>query len=383
MDLGIYKQEQIRLKKKDEEEKIKEAGGEVEETPEPLTLKDIMADKEKSSLFVKMLDHDGGQEEKNLLVRLSTSKLEEADVDALSNYRKKFEVKMQRVENVKEQITEEMAIEIAERNPDIKKLLDNVGADSIVSIVQDRLGDLSVTEPERFNRFAKSIENMQSFQKGKFNELQNNVEKMCKEKNLNGDEYLKALAIEDPDEREKALVSLVRDSWGDGFLGKSRRFLDLLSFKAFSANGTIELDKNKSEVDAVFQELDKKKKSIGKILAATIKGSDDMREALAKSISGESTKKEQFGFKDAKSVPQIKEGEIQKRWEEQKAEGFYGSNGTKTWDKMSVVEQDSARDNFLNDIKTEQASKRKVGLWSLIFGSIFEAFLLDQKKNLK
>ncbi len=369
--------------KKEQEEQIKATGGEIEETPEPLTLKEIMSDKEKSSLFVKMLDNDGGQEYKDLLARLTSSKLEEADVDALSNHRKKFEVKMQRVENVKGQITEEVAIELAERNPDIKKLLENVGADSIVGIVQERLGDLSVTEPERFNKLAKNIESMQSFQKGKFKELQNNVEKMCTEKNLDGGEYLKALAIEDPDEREKALVSLVRDSWGDGCLGKSRRFLDLLSFKAFSANGTLKLDKKKPEVDAIFQELDKKKKSIGKILVTTIKGSDDMREALAKSILGEFTKKEQFGFKDAKSVPQIKPEEIQKRWEDTKAEGFSGPGGNKSWDEMSTLEQDSARDYFLEDIKTEQASKRKGGIWNLILGSIFEVFLLDQKKDLK
>lgn len=80
MALETYKKEQEKLEK---EEEIKLSGGEVEEEQEPLTVKKILADKESSSLFGKMIEESGGPEGAEMAARLVDGKLEEGDVDAL------------------------------------------------------------------------------------------------------------------------------------------------------------------------------------------------------------------------------------------------------------------------------------------------------------
>ncbi|MEI6396600.1 MAG: hypothetical protein WCO48_00800 [Candidatus Taylorbacteria bacterium] len=383
MAIEVYKQEQEKIKAEEEKKRRQEAG-EPEEDREPLTTAEIIADKEKSDLLGKMLDYEVGPDSEKIMARLKKGEPNEADIDVLSKYREIFDKKMQKVENIKEEITPDMVAELGEHDPSFKKLLEHIDPDKLTDVVQDRLGELAMTDPDRFNKLAKKIEKMQEFKKGDFKKLDDSVKEMCKERNINEDEYMKVLTIKDEKERMKALETFERNSWGEGGWGKTKRFIDSILSNSLSEPGAQKLNWKKSEIDNAFAELDKHKKNIGKMLAVTVKGNDDMRNALANAILGKPTKNERRGFKDAESTPQITESEILKRWEEEKAVGFFDRNGKnkKMWDKMSALEQDKARDYFLDDMKAEQASKRQGGFWDTIFQAIFESFLLEKKASL-
>ena len=383
MSIEVYKQEQEKIKAEEEKKRRQEAG-EPEEDREPLTTEEIIADKEKSDLLGKMLERDGGPESKEVMIRLKSGTLTEADIDNLSKYRDAFDKKMQKVENVSEEITPEMVAELGEHDPKLKKLLEHVSPDKLVDVVQDRLGELAMSEPDQFKIISKKIEKMQDFKKGDFKKLDDSVREMCRERNINTDEAMKALAIKDDMEREKALTQIIRDSWGAGAWGNTKRFLDSVGFKAWSANRTLVFEHKKYEIDNVFAELDKHKKNIGKALAVTVKGNDDMRNALANAILGKSTKKEQRGFKDAESTPQMRERDMEAAWLRRKNSNFPTSTPgvSRRWDALSVVEKDQARQTFIDEIATQEKAKRKGGFWDSIFQALFESFLLNKKASL-
>jgi len=382
MSIEVYKQEQEKIKAEEEKKRRQEAG-EPEEDREPLTTEEIIADKEKSHLLGKMLERDGGPESKEVMIRLKSGTLTEADIDNLSKYRDAFDKKMQKVENVSEEITPEMVAELGEHDPKLKKLLEHVSPDKLVDVVQDRLGELAMSEPDQFKIISKKIEKMQDFKKGDFKKLDDSVREMCEKENIGVNDYMKALAIKDPFEQRKELERIIGESWGDGIGGKTKRFID--SFLGnFSDKKIQELSWKKSEIDNVFAELDKHKKNIGKALAVTVKGNDDMRNALANAILGKSTKKEQRGFKDAESTPQIKESDIDARYRQLKNSTFPTAtpNVFRKWDALNPAEKDQQRDLFIDQIKAEEKAKRKGGFWDSIFEAMFGSFLTKKRASL-
>ena len=375
MALETYKKEKEKIAK---EEKIKLNGGVEEEEKETLTTKEILADKEKSDLFGKMLQQSGDHADVALAAKLVSGTYDQSDFEAIEKHRAAFEKRMNQVENVNEELTPELVAELGEHSPDFKKLiLNSVGSEAALSVVQERMAELSITDPGRFDKISKKVETMQGFKKGAYKDVEDSVKKIAESNKIDADAYLKALAIEDGPGREKALRGLIQATWGNGWKGKIGRFFD--SGGALTGEDVRLLDLKKKEVDDILVELDKHKKNIGKVLTTTIMGNDEIREALAKATLGESTKIERVGMKESRgALP--KEAEVDRLWAEVKSKAIVNNH---KWDVMTDTEKDQVRNGFGDKMKKEAKKNGKgKGFWATLFDSIFGSFIDDKVKKL-
>jgi hypothetical protein len=298
MALESYKKEQERLEK----EEAKKAGT-PEEPEDTLTLKEIMKDDKQNALLGEMVEHDGDATDKEMFARLVSDKMETSDIDALSKFRGKFAERMRDAESIQEELTPELAREIAENNPDLKKVMGLVGPEGIVSAVQETIKKMAVSDPETFKKISKQVEAVKRFREGDLKKLDDDIKEKCKKEGINADKFAKALAIEDDAERKKALVDLVKGEWGTGGWSSFKRGLNAIDStisKLFGADSYLEekanrLSDTKQQIDDAFDELAKHKKKLGSVLAGSIKGNKDLFEALSREIVGGPKKKELVG----------------------------------------------------------------------------------------
>ncbi|MES2314846.1 MAG: hypothetical protein V4524_02830 [Patescibacteria group bacterium] len=368
MALDTYKQEQERLAK---EEEIK-LHGEPEEEKEELTLKTIMANKEQSALFAKMIKDSGDATAAEITGRFMNGAPGEDDLDAMEEYRAQFEKRMNQVESVNGELSAEFIADLGEQSPDFKKILKALGSEASSEMIKDKMADLAVSDPDRFDTIVKKVEKLQEFKKGTYKDVEDAVKKMAEENNIDADAYMKALAIADEGEREKALQDLVRNQWG--FAHKTADSL-FSFFGGGSAKIAEKLADEKGTVDEVHAALDKHKKGIGKVLAASVTGNEDMRNALAKSVLGEPVKKERVNMKESRDLLP-KETDIDKQWIPFR-DAF--AVGGKKWDALTDAEKDAGRAVFGDKMKAESKKKAKdKGFWASLFDSLFGS-LVDSK----
>jgi hypothetical protein len=374
MALESYKKEQDRLEK----EEAKKAGV-PEELEDTLTVKEIINNKEQSALLGDMIEHDGDDTDKELMSRLVSGKMEATDIDRLEKFRGKFSEKMRDAETIKEEITPELAQEIAKNNPEIQKIVKLVGPEGIAKAVQETIKKMAVTDPEQFKKISKSVETMKSFREGDLKKLDDSVNEFCKKHGVNADEYMKVMAINKFEDRQKALSDLVKSQWsGQGGWGAMKKSLNWLSGDLFSTIRATTLEGNKKrEINDAFETLDKHKKKLGSVLGASIKGNKDLLEALSREIVGTPKKKEIFGMNDAKKQ-MLDEDNFQRGWQKVK-------NNIKNWDTLDEKARDVHRDNYMKQFETDgkaELAKAK-GFWALIFGSVFDMMFAGfDKKSL-
>jgi hypothetical protein len=375
MALESYKKEQDRLEK----EEAKKAGMPEEVKDEGATLKEIMADDKQNALLGEMVQHDGSDEDKKIFVRLVSGKMAAADIKELAGFRDKFVERMRQAESIEEEMTPELAQYLAEKNPDIKRLLKLSNADEITSAVKEIIKQVAVTDPENFKKISKNVENVKSFRNGDFKKLDDIVAELCKKQGINADKYLDAMAINDFDKRQKALSDLVKEQWkGQGGWGNIKRSLNWIAGDIFSTNKAVTLEgDNKRKLNEAFEQLEGYKKKVGSALAGTIKGNEDLLEALSREIVGTPKKKEMLGMNDAKKQ-MLDEDNFQRGWQKVK-------NNIKNWDTLDEKARDVHRDNYMKQFETDgkaELAKAK-GFWALIFGGVFDMMFAGfDKKSL-
>ena len=375
MALETYKTEQNRLEK----EEAKKAG--IPEEPEDtLTIKEIINSKEQSSLLGDMIEHDGDDTDKELMSRLVSGKMEATDIDRLEKFRGKFSEKTRDAETIKEEMTPELAQEIARQNPEIQKIVKLVGPEGVVRAVQENIMKIAVTDPEKFKKISKSVETMKSFREGDLKKLDDSVNEFCKKHGVNADEYMKVMAINKFEDRQKALSDLVKSQWsGQGGWGAMKKSLNWLSGDLFSTIRTTTLEGNKKrEINDALETLDKHKKKLGSVLGASIKGNKDLLEALSREIVGTPKKKESVGMSDVKKVATDAEG-IKKNWD------IIKKKERPNWNSMTPADQDIFRNHFMKE--QESYAKKKLaeqgGFWAAIFGALFDTMFAGfDKKSL-
>lgn len=386
MALESYKKEQERLEK----EELKKVGT-PEELEDTLTVKEIINNKEQSALLGDMIEHDGDDTDKELMSRLVSGKMEATDIDRLEKFRGKFSEKMRDAETIKEEITPELAQEIARQNPEIQKIVKLVGPEGVVKAVQENIMKIAVNDPEKFKKISKSVETMKSFREGDLKKLDDSVKERCKKEGINADKFAKALAIEDDAERKKVMIDLIRSEWGTGGWASIKRGLDTVDttmnklFRLFGDNTVSfsemkagRLSDMKQEIDDAFGKLDEHKKKVGSVLGASIKGNKDLLEALSREIVGIPKKKESVGMSDVKKVATDAEG-IKKNWD------IIKKKEKPNWNSMTPADQDIFRNHFMKE--QESYTKKKLaeqgGFWAAIFGAIFDSMFAGfDKKSL-
>jgi hypothetical protein len=374
MALESYKKEQERLEK----EEAKKAGT-PEKPKDALTLKEIMNDDKHNALLGEMIERDGSAADKEMFARLVSDKMDTADIDALSKFSGKFAERIRDAESVQEELTPELAREIAENNPDLKKVMGLVGPEGIVSAVRGTIKNIAISDPETFKKISKSVETMKSFREGDLRELDDYVQKKCKKEGINVDEYMKILAITDGVERVKALEVVIKNKWDKNGWGGLKRAVNFLSGDAFSIGEANRLESVKGEINATFAQLDKYKKKVGSVLGASIKGNKDLFEAMSREIVGGPKKKELAGMNEVKAEIPTKEsllGDFKKWKEKTKIAG---------WDNMNEIEREPYRDAFLRERSEagKKAIQAKGGFWAMVFGGLFDMMFAGfDKKSL-
>ena len=363
MKIDIFSEEKDRLEK-DRREKA----GIPEEPVDTLTVKEILSGKESSALFGEMIEQSGDPDDKEMLARLVSGKMEADDVKKIAEARDAFSEKMREAEAIKSELTPELVQQIAKNNPDIQRIMQEVGADGIVKISHETIKKIAVSDPSRFREISLSVKVLQNSRNGQFKELNDKVEDLCKKQGINPEKYLKAAAISDDVERKKAINKLAVENAG--------------FWKALTSGKRIrQLVEMKTDLEAAFAELDHWKREIGSVLALSIKGNQDMLEALNREMAGEPKKKEVFGMNDIKKEV-VDEATIKadfKKWR---------SNATNNlddaiWNQLTDQEKGLHRDEFMRERANERkgAIAAKGGFWASIFSALFDTMFAGFDKS--
>jgi len=359
MGIDTYSKEKVRLEK----EENKKAG--IEEEPEDtLTIKEVLASREQSALLGDMIEHDGTDEDKELMARVLSGKMEAADIDRLSKFRGDFSEKIREAETIKEELTPELAKEMAAQHPEIKKIVETVGPDGVVKAVHETIKKMAMTDPKGFDKISKQVETVKSFKKGEIKELNDKVEEICKKQGVNPDNILKAMAIEDEGKRQKAITEIaLKDA---GF------------WKMITSGGRIsKLMNMKGGIDDALAQLDQHKKDLGRIMATTMRANGDMIEALNREMVGVPKQKEVFGLPEIKKNAPTETG-LREKFKEQKKR-------IANWDTLDEAGKNGWRDKFLKEEKlaAQKNNAEKQGFWAIVFNALFDSmFDTFDKKTL-
>ena len=189
-----------------EKELDKKAIPEAEQVPkwQKTTLKEILSKKEDSDLFGEMLAREG---ELELSKRMANGELNEEDISTLDRYRlgndadPGFLDTMQEVKIARESITNDVINAYTRNNPELQKVVGLVGLDSYTKIVKDKLARLAIRDPEAFASLSSAVKDKNEFKAGIYAELDEEVTKLCADRKIKPESYMKAMAIEDPKER--------------------------------------------------------------------------------------------------------------------------------------------------------------------------------------
>jgi len=357
--------DQFRQRKDKEKEKIE---GHPMPPPAGHTLAEVMQDKNKSDLFLKLIWKDNGP----LAMRLAKNKLEESDISLLEEKRKIFSEKIIQAEKVEKLLTKENVIDFARNHPDFEKIINLLGPEKAVKAIQSQLRELSVSDEEdRFNSIVHAMEEYDKYKNGEYKIVNDEVEKLCKDNKIRPQEYLDALAIKDPIEKEKALKKLATQGYG-----KFDKALNWLSRGYLSEDTVASLQSSENSLENSITQLDLFHKEIGAVLFSSISGNDSMRKALSDQLTNAPTlEKPKSGFMDARNETALNDAQFKADWETKKRKSNYGTR---------VAEQDAIRKEFLEEQKEahRRKNKGKTG-WYAFFMAILEAAISNKEGELK
>jgi len=344
--------------------------------PEGHVLVEILQDKKKFGLFSMLLGKDGYGD---LALRLVKGELKGDDIGLLEQERLAFSEKLTKSEKIKKLLTKENVIGFARNHPEFEKIINLVGPEKAIKAIQGQLEEISITDENRFDNISDSIQTYDSYKNGKYKEVNDRVEKLCKDKNITPQEYLDALAIKDPKEKEKALKELSKRTYG-----KFKSTINFISRGKWAKNTTLEgLKTSEISLEDSVAELDNYQRDIGSVLFYSISDNDDMRKAMSNELINERTpEKPKTGLGDIKQEigeNTLDEDKFGADWEAFKEREAYGA----AYDN----EQGALKDKFLSEQK--EAYKKKnanvggKGWWHSFLAILFEGKINSKKDTLK
>lgn len=334
------------------------------------TLKDILGNQAESDLFGEMLGREGDLE---LSKRMAEGKLTTDDISYLDSHRKGFLDTMEEVKNVKESITKDVVDAYTKNNPELQKVVGLVGLDAYRDIVKEKMATMAIRDPEAFKALSEAVKNKNEFKSGDYKELDEEVTKMCADRNIKPESYLKAMAIEDPKERAKALKSSVTEGWSNW-----KKVGNFFTAGTWSSRRAEFMGSKKTELDLATEVMRNHKGDIGELLAG-MTDVPEVRNAVAKELIGEKEAKIPVqGFKESKGQMPTEEV-FQTSWAEYKKK-----NKLKNFETMDPNDQDFHRDAFQEAEKNKfsETNKKKSGFWISVFSAFYDSFQTSNRNNL-
>ncbi len=354
---------------------IKKSREEKKEKVEPVikgpTLEEVMQDNEKSHLFGEFLISIG---EEDLATRVAGKMLNEVDLALLNKQRKVFLEKMAKAEEIEKWLTKENIMSLAHNHPDFAAATGVLGVEKIAEMVKSQLKNIAITDEDRFKKLLGTIQITEDFKNGSYKKNEEEIEKLLKDKGINPKEYQDALAIEDPDKKEKALKELAN---------RTNVFYKRAIYSIFKGGRFIKEVKEDTTLEEIkgsetllnnsVAELNDHQKNIGAALFASLNSNDDMRRAFSGSLIGENApEKSGRGFSEAKKRS-FSEKKALESWEEAKRK-----QTKPTYDSFDVGRKEKFRDDFMKEqIKTYKEGSS--GLWDIVFSAFFAKNINDMK----
>ncbi|HVY36019.1 MAG TPA: hypothetical protein VG982_01965 [Candidatus Paceibacterota bacterium] len=352
----------------DYKKKIEDAEDATKPAPQP-TLKEVLANKDKSVLFGDLLKREG---DTDLAERVAKGELKEDDIAALEEKRGMFGKAMQEAEVVKSLTTPEAVKDFARNNPEFEKILNLVGPESASKIFQKKIEEISINDPDRFMDLSNRMKAMQSFKNGQFADLNNEVRDLCLKRGIGEKRYAAALAIEDPRERMKAIHKVVTENWSGW-----KKAADFFTLGSWSRKRARFMEMKKDDIDATLVQLRLHQNNVGAMLAGTVDGNEEMRKMFAAELTAGKIKGEpKLSFKDMKQELESPENYTD-LWTKHKKDKL------KNWDTLSDDNKQKAVDKFIGEAiqKLLQKYKGKEGSWAQLMKIMMMAMIKGNRNK--
>ena len=353
-----------------------------------------------SHLFGWLLEKDGRRE---LAERVAMGRLDVNDIHVLNLYIIRLSEKITQAEKVGNLLTEETIGGIASNHPDFEKMINLVGPAQAVKAIRGQLIEKCVTDENMFSQIAGTIEAYDNYRSGEYKATNDKVEKLCKDIGIAPKEYVDALAIEDPEERRRALKMLAVGKSIRGYLvalaiedpdkreealeefeiGEDTEVSEILRRGINTIRGwrnRRKLENAEASMEASIAELDTYESEIGHVLFQSISIDESMRHALSKALVSDGSPvvaESKNGFGDARKDSTISEERFQGEWTTYRdGAGYY---------TQDVAGQAKIRDSFIADQKKRQRERnaKGTGIWYSIFANLFEQDINNRGRNLK
>ena len=190
---------------------------------------------------------------------------------------------------------------------------------------------------------------------------------------ISNQEYLDAIAIQNPQEKKAALKKLIK-----GKYKKSQTVTNFLTRKTSKNLKTLKDSEVLLGESAV--KLDEYRRDLGDMLFHSVSDNDDMRDALARELLSENTPAAEpgDGFGEAKKdAGDFDEKKFDKDWEAFKSKMNY--------DSSTDFEKGWVQGMFIDEQKEtyrKKSSKRK-GFWASVMSTLFEGKINSKRDTLK
>lgn len=317
------------------------------------TLKEILADNERSSLFAIHLQEEGDEE---LIGKLQSGELSHEELGRLSERRQSFLEIMESAQELKDRFKTKNIAELVKASPELRAIADLVGAEGINAALLRRFDRLAVASPDEFNRLKRAAEDVDRTSEA-LDEEDERVAEICRRYGIKESEYLAALQSDDQD----AVNQLVESRMGKWKkLWSSRRKINMEVSAADRYN----------EIRRLSEEHDESFAAAARALDMTLGGNAAMHEALVADLMGRSPEKEEkeLSYTEFMKIA-VDEEQMKKDWTAYRS----------LHEKEPNFSEESAKEDFA-DGYYKVLTKHKKGLWA-IFGKYL--FKPQIKKNLK
>lgn len=345
-----------KFRKAEQEDKAKAAQASGKEKIEGPTTKEILADKEQSRLFGEYL---GKQGKKVFGEKIISGQLLPDEVDELSLDRQGFLETMESAKAMREQLSSKDIEAIVASWPELQKIADSVGSESVRELISRDVERLAIEDPDNFNRIDKAVENFESTEAA-IKENSKKISEICTKYGIPEADYLTAVR---DGENPSAVYDLVKSHMGN--------FKKLFSKKS-TIDAEIEGVKDLSEdLKGLSSDYDGRLRGIAGALRLTITGNKNVWNALVADMQGQRVERpeKEMAFSEVMSEP-LDRVEIQSEWE------FY----KRDHQSNPGFNEAQAKMDFASEYLDKNVTKKKKGFWSVVGKAIWESFIQGSLK---
>ena len=355
--------EQRALDEKAEKEKeLAEAGP---KKPEGKTFKEIMADKEQSTLFAEQLRLAG---DTTALENWTKGDFGADDTKELDRQVNEFNALMERADDLGKMLDSKDLEKIIASSPDLKRI-HGLNKDGIREVVKRYLPGLAVHDHDNFKKIADAMEAREETRK-RVAESDKVVEEFCKMHGVSEDEYYEAAGKGMNEVREIAVQDM---SLWRRLRENSKQTQDEIARRIAGLP-------DQAAVSAYIDELERDRKRVGDALAFTLTDNDEMRQAFAReTLALGAEKKEgeetEMSFPEAKKALKMTKEDVKK----ERDTWWSGLDDQERADYEQVggFEGDDAKSEFRQHL-SKKFTKGKKGFFKSFFESVLFPSTLDR-----